>query len=240
MPGATYIPVATDEDEKHPRSRENVHKHRILSILGVVGLIVLSFSAGFGMGETWGEPISRSRKEVVPTPNGQLPPQSFFPDIPIKEVQFQFPTDYGDTGDLGDRLWKEMMPLGAGFLRVPFPRMYDMPSSKLIPGDYQLAEIYSMSITHQLHCLAVLRHVIMKYEVHSKSRFAGDGHEYHCLDYIRQAILCAGDTTLDHAEGSDRKSGFSGAGATHQCRDWEAIKAFAVEMREGNMTGILG
>lgn len=23
----------------------------------------------------------------------------------------------------------------------------------------------------------------MKYEVHDKSRFAGAGHEYHCLDY---------------------------------------------------------
>ena len=23
----------------------------------------------------------------------------------------------------------------------------------------------------------------MKYEVHDKSRFAGEGHEYHCLDY---------------------------------------------------------
>jgi len=30
--------------------------------------------------------------------------------VPIKEVHFQFPTDYGDTGELGDRLWNEMMP----------------------------------------------------------------------------------------------------------------------------------
>jgi hypothetical protein len=46
-------------------------------------------------------------------------------------------------------------------------------------GDHQLAEIYSVSMTHQLHCLGVLRHVIIKYETGSKSRFAGDGHEYH-------------------------------------------------------------
>lgn len=58
-------------------------------------------------------------------------------------------------------------------------------------------------------------------------------------------MLCAGDTTLDHADlvidasGSDRKSGFTGTNATHQCRDWNAIKTFLVEAREGNKTGIL-
>ena len=28
-----------------------------------------------------------------------------------------------------------------------------MPASKVIPGDHELAEIYSVSVTHQLHCL---------------------------------------------------------------------------------------
>src|SRR4051812_25278592 len=104
----------------------------------------------------------------------------------------------------------------------------------------------------------------MKYEVGDKSRYAGDGHEYHCLDYseifkflcnlsimlltvhlVRQAILCAGDTTLDHADividanGSDRLSGFSGSNSTHQCRDWDAIKSFLIDNRAGDNIGIL-
>ena len=28
-----------------------------------------------------------------------------------------------------------------------------MPASKVVPNDRELAEIYSMSMTHQLHCL---------------------------------------------------------------------------------------
>jgi hypothetical protein len=61
---------------------------------------------------------------------------------------------------------------------------------------------------------------------------------------VRQAVLCAGDTTLDFAEatigadGKEHRYGFSGANSKHQCRDWEAIKAFAVEYRTGNKTGI--
>lgn len=76
------------------------------------------------------------------------------------------------------------------------PRRFGLPPSEPIANDTQEAEVYSLSVTHQLHCLAVLREVI-KYEKGDNSRFAGNGHEYHCLDYIRQAILCAGDTTLD-------------------------------------------
>ncbi|RFU30988.1 hypothetical protein B7463_g5374, partial [Scytalidium lignicola] len=159
--------------------------------------------------------------------------------VPIVEVAFEFPTKYEDDGILGDQLWKQMMPIGAGFVRVPNPRqdiLYidDTPAS-LFRG---------------------LRDVIVKYSRGDKSRFAGGGHEYHCLDYskhpsnynlvflslayakemsvlVRQSILCAGDTTLDYAnvpDGTGRATGgFSGAGSKHQCRDWNIIRDFLIE-----------
>jgi hypothetical protein len=119
------------------------------------------------------------------------------------EKKFTFPTPYEDTGIEGDKLWNDLMPrtaslpfpkfhspdcmflllVGAGFIRVPHPRLYNLPPSQIIKGDPEKAELYSLSVTHQLHCLAVLRHIIIKYEKHDKSRFAGGGHEYHCLDY---------------------------------------------------------
>lgn len=86
----------------------------------------------------------------------------------------------------------------------------------------------------------VIRDVIRKYEKHDKSRFAGAGHEYHCIDYIRQSIMCFGDTTLDFAEVQEDgvRRGFSGANSTHQCRDWDALAAWAVENRAGDKKGI--
>lgn len=38
-------------------------------------------------------------------------------------------------------------------MRVPHPRLYAMPRSKKIENDTEEAEIYSVSMTHQLHCL---------------------------------------------------------------------------------------
>lgn len=94
--------------------------------------------------------------------------------------------------------------------------------------------------THKIPCQGVVRDVIKKYEKHDKSRFAGAGHEYHCIDYIRQSIMCSGDTTLDFAELHDdgTRRGFSGAGSTHQCRDWDSIVDWAVENRAGDKKGI--
>lgn len=64
--------------------------------------------------------------------------------------------------------------------------------------------------------------------------------------YIRQAVLCAGDTTMDYAnerligpDGQVKKYGFTGANSTHQCRDWDAIKAFAEQHKSGDRNGIL-
>ncbi|KAH8793583.1 hypothetical protein F5882DRAFT_59076 [Hyaloscypha sp. PMI_1271] len=201
-----------------------------------------SFTLGFGMGQNW-----KAGPKWEMGEDGLLPPQALVPDIPMKEVVFKFPTQYQDTGPEGDKLWNDLMPLGSGFVRVPWPRRFDIPKSKAVPEDPEEAEVYSLSVTHQLHCLGVLRDVIRKDEVKGGDRswFAGNGHEYHCLDYLRQAVLCAGDTTLDYAgivfgdDSNQRRLGFSGEGSTHQCRDWNAISSWAIKNRSGDKTGIV-
>lgn len=43
--------------------------------------------------------------------------------------------------------------VGADSLRVPYPRNMICHQARFVQGDLEFAEIYSMSITHQLHCL---------------------------------------------------------------------------------------
>ncbi|KAK5653729.1 hypothetical protein OQA88_7885 [Cercophora sp. LCS_1] len=144
--------------------------------------------------------------------------------VPMKTVKFEFPTKFEDTSPAGDELWDSMMPVPETALAS-----FELPVHDNM-GSFQ----------------AVLRDVIIKYEKRDKSRFAGDGHEYHCLDYVRQAILCAGDTTLDYADdrvvdsdGKVTRYGFTGANSTHQCRDWDIIKKFTEEHKAGDRSGIL-
>ena len=52
-------------------------------------------------------------------------------------------------------------------------------------------------------------------------------HVYHCVEYLRQTIMCHGDTAL---EGSlDGLPGTSGWGTTHVCKDYDAVRQFAEE-----------
>ncbi|KFY92258.1 hypothetical protein V498_05078 [Pseudogymnoascus sp. VKM F-4517 (FW-2822)] len=84
---------------------------------------------------------------------GLLDPQSFLPPIPLQTVIFEDGTPYRDIGPAGDKLWNDMMPKGKGFLRVPNARLYDLPPSKLSGNGTDGAEEFSVSLTHQLHCL---------------------------------------------------------------------------------------
>ena len=54
---------------------------------------------------------------------------------------------------------------------------------------------------------------------------------------VRQAIICSGDITLEEFKAVSDDNGkvisyfIDGMGTTHQCRDWESIKAFLVKNR---------
>ncbi len=146
---------------------------------------------------------------------------------------------FQDDGPRGDELWQEMLPQGGGALRIPHPRRFDMPPSALLANDSEASEAYATSVTHQLHCLAMVRDVVVSSITGRERKTDGsaDRHIVHCLDYIRQAIICNGDTTLEEfkavldGEGHAISYYIDGMGTTHQCRDWNAIKEFLVQNR---------
>ena len=62
-------------------------------------------------------------------------------------------------------------------------------------------------------------------------------HMEHCFDYLRQAILCAGDTTIEWAResGDGQVDGqVDGWGVEHQCRSSKTIFDFTANNRAEN------
>lgn len=61
-------------------------------------------------------------------------------------------------------------------------------------------------------------------------------HVLHCFDFIRQALMCYGDMTLEPWVDYDGVTlysrGSSGWGTTHKCRNFEELKGW-VEEQEG-------
>lgn len=51
-------------------------------------------------------------------------------------------------------------------------------------------------------------------------------HIGHCFDYLRQAIICCADSTLEwpsHSRSGQLLGNIDGWGVTHRCRDFNAI-----------------
>jgi hypothetical protein len=87
---------------------------------------------------------------------------------------------------------------------------------------------FGISMFHQIHCLHMIRLALIN---------GPDDHSGHCLNFLRQGILCNCDTTLDplviNLDGTT--TGTDGLGVTHVCRDWSQVYAYVTENQKGPM-----
>ena len=107
--------------------------------------------------------------------------------------------------------WASLFPVGSGgFVRLG-PR----------------ARLFGVSMFHQLHCLDKLRRAV----VHVPPTEWETWHTQHCLNYVRQMLLCAASVRLEPVKGDpgagDEGLKVDGLGLEHQCRDWSILRTEA-------------
>ncbi|KAF2174154.1 hypothetical protein M409DRAFT_16423 [Zasmidium cellare ATCC 36951] len=194
-----------------------------LSILGVVLLIGTYISV-----------TARSRRT------------SFLPSISWGPVTFTPDERFSVSSTGKHNPWNELIPLGKGFVRVPKDQTQGLGETHLLHnGDGE----YCLSVFHQLHCVAMLRNALnsMRSEGKIMTHDSGDDgqdplvHVDHCIDYLRQSIMCSGDMTLEHYSMLDNGTlgpGVNGYFVNHQCKNWDQIVDFATTHRSRNAKGI--
>ncbi|MCJ1391627.1 hypothetical protein MMC18_004492 [Xylographa bjoerkii] len=94
----------------------------------------------------------------------------------------------------------------------------------------------TFSVFHQLHCLLRfmkdgIRHGYWavylaamegrKLDPAELPMMASPRHIRHCIDLLRQGLMCCADSTVEVKEGD--ADGVKGFGTTHYCRDWEQL-----------------
>ena len=137
----------------------------------------------------------------------------------------------GPSSQERDEAWSSMMPSGDGFIFIPnntAQDTYNLPLGK----STEHGEVYDISVFHQLHCLAhIRRHLFTlqasmdrenQQEIYDILLQPEEDHVFHCFDYIRQALICAGDMTVEwpRTEKDGRRFAVDGWGVTHECKDW--------------------
>jgi hypothetical protein len=56
-----------------------------------------------------------------------------------------------------------------------------------------------------------------------------ESHIRHCIDLIRQSLMCLADTTLEVVD--EKINGVHGFRTVHQCKDWEQLKTWTSEQQ---------
>ncbi|OCH85071.1 hypothetical protein OBBRIDRAFT_798559 [Obba rivulosa] len=87
--------------------------------------------------------------------------------------------------------------------------------------------MFAVAMVHQLHCLRNMRiDMLRDWDKLDPRRRA---HDKHCLNYIRQWVLCDADTTLEPGDWTKRNFTVERVGAIHTCPDWRPVFSFIKE-----------
>ncbi|KAF2102910.1 hypothetical protein NA57DRAFT_71895 [Rhizodiscina lignyota] len=131
--------------------------------------------------------------------------------------------------------WLDLVPKGLGYVRVDNPEDYDNLPTPLPEYD---VPVFTTSVTHQLHCLYKLEELFSSLVSNNTGSRAhddsADWHSSHCFEYLRQSIVCCGDTTLEGKQTSfpDKTlPGSDGWDAKHICRDWDQVRSYLEKNR---------
>ncbi|KAJ6139791.1 hypothetical protein N7471_006277 [Penicillium samsonianum] len=129
-----------------------------------------------------------------------------------------------------------------GFIYVPNWEDLKLPPGGVVHGEM----MYGISMFHQLHCLGAIRHTfwqLMDGKLDPVAFEALDGnttdpnfvprghglwHIEHCFNYVRHALQCYGDTTMEVPTDFNGQLIFIGWNTTHQCRNFEVIWDYTV------------
>lgn len=122
-----------------------------------------------------------------------------------------------------NRAWRDIFPLQGGFF------VHDVVAPTRA----------TFSVFHQLHCVNGLRGA---YWANHRAALAGhqlrdedlpvdiqESHVRHCIDLLRQALMCHADVTLEVVDESI--NGVHGFRTEHECGNWEQLKQWTSEQQ---------
>ncbi|KAI0197961.1 hypothetical protein F4808DRAFT_437230 [Astrocystis sublimbata] len=119
-----------------------------------------------------------------------------------------------------NKLWESIFPPHGGFFHDPVIAPYGA----------------SLAVYHQLHCVDAIRQAYyvlfdaVKYGVNvtfsDLNDYETDWHTRHCIDFLRQMLMCNPDLTVEYVNPS--LGGITGLDGEHVCIVWEDIVAWSI------------
>ncbi|KAK2052779.1 hypothetical protein LY76DRAFT_526000 [Colletotrichum caudatum] len=149
------------------------------------------------------------------------------PQFPVKiqkfDADYKFvppnATDFLSDATLNQ--WRSLLPAGAGWKSED-----DGP-------------FFTTTMTHQLHCIYMMGMVYSGLTTDKVQMLTPDynTHFFHCIDYLRQAVMCSADLALEPHHSTDADDNGPGDGSwngMHVCKDYsQVVKYLDRQITEG-------
>ncbi|KAH6644865.1 hypothetical protein C7974DRAFT_420282 [Boeremia exigua] len=166
--------------------------------------------------------------------------------VPYEFHAFEDNGEYaGYPDDTKDQMWQDLFSFG-------MIRISEEESKNLVQPTFQIPNtdeyLIELEVFHQLHCLNQLRQAfyperwphLWQYTPEGKIDYAGRqyGHWEHCIESIRQSLICHSDVTpitIHYNATAVPKSG-GDFKIEHTCRNFDALSDWA----RGRTLGLLG
>ncbi|KUJ06496.1 uncharacterized protein LY89DRAFT_769397 [Mollisia scopiformis] len=196
-----------DPRSKKPNLASRFHLRLILEVLMALVMVMLYL-----------DPFSKSTKKPTPVPAFSTKSYTF-----LQNPRYLHEDMFSSRKETLHTLhnWIELSSDGRGYVQVDNSTSFKLGEPYTMHGTHtdKKEPVYMMSVFHQLHCVSYLAE---HYQTELTQEVAH--HTAHCFDYIRQAIMCAADTTLE-----GKTEAGPGFGHEHVCKDYDEVLAWANE-----------
>ncbi|PQE26543.1 Tat pathway signal sequence protein [Rutstroemia sp. NJR-2017a BBW] len=127
-----------------------------------------------------------------------------------------------------DELWNAV-DYNAGLVALPndWTKSKGLPKSSMFPWDKEKS-IWLLNGHHNLHCVKRIYLSLKEYR-DGLPQSLPPQHIYHCLDSLRDQIICDADDTPRFTLSANEQGHFTGLHQERQCRDWNKLEAWAKE-----------
>ncbi|KAB2568586.1 hypothetical protein BFW01_g352 [Lasiodiplodia theobromae] len=138
------------------------------------------------------------------------------------------PEYVGPPNDDMDEAWETLLK-GRYFTITDEEAVATFGPSHQVHNHSNVGYLMGLDVYHTLHCVDQLRRMLDRehYFGPGKMKYPERGHRDHCLDHIRQQLMCHADLTpipVIWYEGHGRS--FVQSDVVHTCRNWGALQKF--------------
>ncbi|KAH8813656.1 hypothetical protein DL96DRAFT_1757522, partial [Flagelloscypha sp. PMI_526] len=136
----------------------------------------------------------------------------------------------GYTNEVDDA-WKELYNKSLQVNRIPKSQASLLPNRTYpIAGDPEGYYVMGLDVFHQLHCLNIVRMAFRKERYLDYATELSQDHVWHCVDAIRQSLMCNADISVNVWQWDDRHNKVMGRSTqAHQCHNFDKIRNWALE-----------